>query len=441
MFNKIILALLCNISLCSVFAQTYQPLKSGDLVPDLVLENVTNYKNKTIRISDFRGKWVIIDFWGDGCLSCVSGFPMLDSMQIRYKDQLQLILASKNSNDQLKAFISRLKNNPVLPDIPQITSETIWSQFFPHKAVPHHVWIDPEGKLFASTSSAHFIPDNLEKAFRGALERFPIEVFQTYNEYTQRSIWEKIHGKSSKGMYYSLFSKALTGLDNRSYSSRKSDTVNHTFRVSYSNYTLLNLIREIYPKKLYSSSDRKPTRLYYEEVDAAQSTLPLEYSYHNAWKEKNTYCYEIQVHASYFRDNMEKVIDMISRDINFYLEMELGITTKLEKRRITVYTLRAPNGFEKMRADPSKFSYKLFPNLQGIPFNSVLFWQKVKEQMAVQNIYLEEDFVNPDFLVDISLPDNWRNIDVLKKTLESYGLELTAKEVEEEVIAVYQRAH
>ena len=55
-----------------------KPLKIGDKVPDIEFKNIINYKSKTARLSDFKGKLVILDFWGTWCTSCIAAFPKME---------------------------------------------------------------------------------------------------------------------------------------------------------------------------------------------------------------------------------------------------------------------------------------------------------------------------------------------------------------------------
>lgn len=45
----------------------------------------------TVKISDFKGKVVLLDFWYRGCFPCLQATPELIKLQKEYKDQLVII--------------------------------------------------------------------------------------------------------------------------------------------------------------------------------------------------------------------------------------------------------------------------------------------------------------------------------------------------------------
>lgn len=43
----------------------------------------TDITGKLLRLSDFQGKWVLVNFWTPGCPPCLSEFPLLNSLDKR----------------------------------------------------------------------------------------------------------------------------------------------------------------------------------------------------------------------------------------------------------------------------------------------------------------------------------------------------------------------
>jgi thiol-disulfide isomerase/thioredoxin len=73
---------------------------------------------KPCKISDFRGKHILVDIWGQGCKPCVEAIPKLNELQKKYKRKL-VILAINDLIflEKLPAFIKKrkIKYKVVLP--------------------------------------------------------------------------------------------------------------------------------------------------------------------------------------------------------------------------------------------------------------------------------------------------------------------------------------
>ena len=68
------------------------------------LGNVLNYHRSKLSLGDFAGKYIILDFWNQGCVPCIAAFPEIDSLQKHFKDKLQIILVNKESKESTIAF-------------------------------------------------------------------------------------------------------------------------------------------------------------------------------------------------------------------------------------------------------------------------------------------------------------------------------------------------
>lgn len=109
----------------------------GFTLPDLA--------GKKVSLSDFRGKWVVLDFWGSWCGWCVKGFPALKDAYKEYGDKLVVIGIDCNESEadwregvkkhELPWINVYNGNDRALYEAYQITG-------FPTKAI-----INPEGKL------------------------------------------------------------------------------------------------------------------------------------------------------------------------------------------------------------------------------------------------------------------------------------------------------
>lgn len=144
--------------------------KVGDILPNTIaFKNVINYKSNSIRLSDLRGKLVILDFWSTYCTSCIQAFPHLDSLQQKYAGQVQILLVIREAGEyitenKIKAFIAGFKKDHSLGIPIAITSNDSTRQLFPHTGIPHYVWIDPYGRILAKTMSLFVTENYIETA-------------------------------------------------------------------------------------------------------------------------------------------------------------------------------------------------------------------------------------------------------------------------------------
>ena len=65
-------------------------------------------EGKEVSLSQFKGKWVILDFWGSWCIWCIKGFPKLKATYEQYKDRLEVIgIDCRDSKEAWKAAVAK----------------------------------------------------------------------------------------------------------------------------------------------------------------------------------------------------------------------------------------------------------------------------------------------------------------------------------------------
>lgn len=66
------------------------PPKNGDLAPEFVLQSADGAVRK---LSNYRGKVVLVNLWATWCPPCIAEFPMLEKLAKDYSDKGLVILA------------------------------------------------------------------------------------------------------------------------------------------------------------------------------------------------------------------------------------------------------------------------------------------------------------------------------------------------------------
>jgi len=84
-----------------------QLLAVGAAAPDFAM---TDLQGKPVKVSDYRGKVVILDFWATWCGPCIASMPHTQEVAAQYKDQGVVVLGSCTS-DAREKFDAWVKSN------------------------------------------------------------------------------------------------------------------------------------------------------------------------------------------------------------------------------------------------------------------------------------------------------------------------------------------
>lgn len=92
------------------------------LAPDFSL---TDLSGQTVKLSDYRGKVIVLDFWATWCDPCKEEIPHFIELQQKYPRELQLIGLSVDDDEKpVRVFQQQYKMNyPVALANPAIASQ------------------------------------------------------------------------------------------------------------------------------------------------------------------------------------------------------------------------------------------------------------------------------------------------------------------------------
>lgn len=156
---------------CRGYAQVVKPLKTGDIIPETLWDHSFQTITKqgqigTLELRKLRGKLIIIDFWATWCSSCVQTMPELHKLQAEFGDNIAIVSQTYENKDQVRSF---LKTNLIAKENLEfsITDDTVLKNTFPHRLLPHFVWIDQLGTVMAITSTEAINRENVERLLSG----------------------------------------------------------------------------------------------------------------------------------------------------------------------------------------------------------------------------------------------------------------------------------
>ena len=99
---------------------------------------------RTVRLADFRGQWVIVNFWASWCTPCLLEMPELESFHQTQRGRAVVIGVSfeKLAPSEIRSFVERLGVT-----FPIALSAGELSPGFPLKGLPTTFLISPSGAL------------------------------------------------------------------------------------------------------------------------------------------------------------------------------------------------------------------------------------------------------------------------------------------------------
>lgn len=166
----IVMALLClNFSSFAQTTKSIRPLSIGDYMPDVTITHILNSSYKKARISDYKGKLILIDCWSTWCSSCIAGFPHLDSLGREFAGRIQILLVNPKKDDDtergVRIVIDRMKSwSDSAFKLPIVLQDTAITRYFSFRTIPHCIWIGPGGRIIAITGKQEITAANIVKA-------------------------------------------------------------------------------------------------------------------------------------------------------------------------------------------------------------------------------------------------------------------------------------
>lgn len=121
-------------------------MQSGTVdAPDFTLPGLDG---KNISLSDFRGKWVVIDFWGSWCGWCIKGFPKMKEAYAKHAGKVEFIgIDCGDTVEDWKAAVKKYE----IPWVNVYNDTNVETgrpdQTYAIQGYPTKIIVNPEGKI------------------------------------------------------------------------------------------------------------------------------------------------------------------------------------------------------------------------------------------------------------------------------------------------------
>lgn len=121
-------------------------LKVGDVAPDFEIETVDG---QPLKLSDFRGKYVLLDFWATWCGPCITDLPHMKSVYDKFRDSPKFAMISLSSDNDVETAKKCIEENELKWHQGFIGRSSKVQSDYCVSGIPSVFLIRPDGKVVA----------------------------------------------------------------------------------------------------------------------------------------------------------------------------------------------------------------------------------------------------------------------------------------------------
>ncbi len=136
----------------------------GKQAPEIILPDVNG---KEVKLSSFKGKYVLVDFWASWCAPCRRESPFLVQAYNKFKNKNFTILGV-SLDDSKEDWINAIQNDGLawtqISDLKEMNGQAV--SLYRIEAIPFNVLIDPDGKIIAESLRGPGLTEKLEEVLK-----------------------------------------------------------------------------------------------------------------------------------------------------------------------------------------------------------------------------------------------------------------------------------
>ncbi len=408
---------------------TLKGIQIGQKVPDITISNLHNYKDAngkpatTAKLSDFKGKLLILDFWATWCSPCVAMIPKMDSLQKSFGDKIQFLSVTYQTEKEVLPFLEKFeKQRGKHYDLPVVTADKELHRLFPHVYLPHYVWIDGDGIVKGITEkeqvNANSIHDMLQAKVSIISKEEKVDIYDQSKQ-------------MSENLNYGdniIYSSTLTGYARgiASNFSVRTDSLNGR-KLTLTNVPLMWLYRMAFGGSGFIGKNRISIKL----ATTSNFWSELKGEAYRKWLEDgNGYCYRLQVPFYARNEAYSKMKDDLAMLFPMY-------EARTEIQQKEVFALVRTSSVDKLSSKEDKYVSRF--DINGIELRNTYLIEliyKLNSQYQQRSSLPIIDQTAFKGKIDLSIEANLSNMDQINTALQAYDLKFIKKVVPLEVLVI-----
>lgn len=387
----------------------------GKMCPNYFIQNIAFYRKKEAYLNEFRGKWLILDFWAKNCSGCIGRFPETNLLQKELRDSIQILMVAPNDPENENEPLYANYHDHLHLEMPSAFDSSLFSNCNV-SLLPHVVIIDPRGIVRVITNGVnskklHQLLEGKDPAFRSATYRNDKEKENKFRYNSKLPFLVSGNGGADTNF---LFRSLLS-----TWTPSNPYRVDDEFWADYSNLNepnnqvkfealgvnLTSLFRAAYIGKTFgiSMNDSMYGKVWPTPVLEVKDTSLFEPDYGAG---KNLYCYSLVVPSS----KAEKwgMMHMMQNDLKSYFAYEVSFELRMmpywrliasDSARDKIITKGGPTSSSNNNRPYQEVSFKNMPIsdfLRAVEFFAGVHQPILNETNIVDNIDITVDWFKDD---------------------------------------------
>ncbi|CEN54292.1 redoxin family protein [Capnocytophaga canis] len=111
-----------------------------------------NLESKTVRLSDFKGKYVVIDVWATWCGPCKYDYPYFEKYALKYKNNPNFVFVGMNADSKREAWLQDVQNKSksIVQLRPFDSEMNAFKENYNITKYPTYILLDKDGKFISA---------------------------------------------------------------------------------------------------------------------------------------------------------------------------------------------------------------------------------------------------------------------------------------------------